>query len=196
MRAITIFILAFAFSFPQIGKGQIRAVSNAYKVSPQLPTDPHTDKVTYEDQVDASHFLTKKDIFVTGKRWANDHFKSEDEESIMLAYSPKTGKFVCEGHVKIDSDSKNMNLETGKILPMQAGRVVFTLTFEAKDHSYHYQFTDFYHDATISGGSLDYARPECGAISMSTATWNRIKKQFKQKMEKLILNLDDAIEVR
>lgn len=141
----------------------------------QLPVDPKTQKITFSEVV-TTEGQSAADLFSRARKWAQA--KGYTVKSVEA-----NSKMVLEASINVKYNS----VQRGGF---EDGKVHFTIAFFFKEGRYKYKFTSFTHKARHANcGALESEKSGCTKYQLVPASWGAIKKQTKNKVEKIISEL-------
>ena len=162
---------------------------NSIKVNAQLPIDPDTKKIKYQEVVQEQG--NKDTLYNRAIRWRNSFF--ENPQGITKVRDPENGKIVGTYRMRmIDTLVDGSKTLSNTI-------VICTFTIEAKDGRYRYTLDDFYVPA-VSKMFLEkwmdktdpYYLPKYDSYLKQVDEYvNRFIKSLKEGMKPPIIKIDE-----
>jgi len=128
------------------------SVSNAFgqqekfnkKVTPKLPIDNLTNKITYSEVVYVDSLANKEELFSRAREWFAKAYKSST--NVIQMEDKESGKIVGKALMKVYHKTLGSNYPSGYIN--------YTISIYLKDGRYKYEVTDFHHTGQlVSGGN-------------------------------------------
>ena len=128
------------------------SVSNAFgqqekfnnKVTPKLPIDNLTNKITYSEVVYVDSLANKEELFSRAREWFAKAYKSST--NVIQMEDKESGKIVGKALMKVYHKALGSNYPSGYIN--------YTISIYLKDGRYKYEVTTFHHTGQlVSGGN-------------------------------------------
>lgn len=143
------------------------------------------EPLVYTGVVETDSTLTKNDLYINGKTWFAESFRSAQD--VLQMEDKEASKLIGKSNIEYNS---NVFLSSDRT----RGWIRFTVNLQVKDGKYKYEISNIIHDAGFSFGYLttDFECPYeeiKGGKKWKNKVWTDIKTQTDQNIIPLIESL-------
>ena len=168
------------------------SVSNAFgqqekfnnKLTPKLPTDNLTNKITYSEVVYVDSLANKEQLFSRAREWFAKAYKSST--NVIQMEDKESGKIVGRALMQVYHKALLSS-------NMPSGHINYTISIYLKDGKYKYEVTDFYHTGQMFNNVVGI--PDYGSCENMLNTIHKTMGKPSQKIyNSYVYQIDDNIK--
>jgi hypothetical protein len=179
MKQLTLSTAILLITFGLFGQKQ-------KNVTPTLPFDDETKRITYSEVVTVDSSTTKNELYSRGREWFAKAYKSSTD--VLQMDDKESGKIVGKALMQVYHKALGSNYKSGYIN--------YTISLYLKDGRYKYEMTNFHHTGQYAGNGNsipDYGVCEDMVNTTKKTMGMSYQKAFNYYLMQMHENIKDLI---